>query len=96
MKIMIYSVYDIKTKVFGQPNFMLNKGAALRAWQDAANDQQSNIGKHPADYTMFEIGEWDDETGQVKMHPTKINLGTALEFKRNEPTMAVQEQQGVI
>lgn len=91
MKIMIYSVYDSKTGVFGQPNFLINRGAALRAWQEAANDNQSNIGKYPADFTMFEIGYWDDETGNVSMHNTKVSLGTALEFKRDQTPTVVND-----
>lgn len=81
MKIQVFSVYDSKTQVWGQPNFLLNKGAAMRAWGEAANDTQSNIGKHPADFTMFHIAEWDDETGTLTMLKAKENLGTALEFK---------------
>lgn len=83
MKIQIFSVYDSKTGVYAQPNFLINKGAAMRAWQDAANDKSMNIGKHPADYTMFHIAEWDDETGQITMLKAPINLGCALEFQRD-------------
>lgn len=86
MKIMLYSVYDSKAAVYGQPNFLLNRGTALRAWQDACNDAQSNVGKHPADFTMFEIGSWDDETGQITMHAAPISLGNALEFQRQFQT----------
>lgn len=92
MKIHIYSVYDSKTEVYGQPNFMLNKGTALRAWQDAANDPQSTISKHPADFTMFEIGYWDDDTGTIVMHPAKISLGTALEFIKPNPINLIQQE----
>lgn len=84
MKIAIFSVYDSKTKIFGQPNFLINKGAAIRAWSEAANDKQSNIGKHPADYTMFYIADWDDETGTITMRDVKENLGTAIEYIRTE------------
>lgn len=90
MKIMIYSVYDSKTGVFGQPNFLINRGAALRAWQEAANDPQSNICKYPSDFTMFEIGYWEDETGTITMLDAKISLGTALEFKRDEQQFPVK------
>lgn len=84
MKIMVFSVYDSKTEVYGQPNFMVNRGAALRAWIDACNDPNTQIFKHPGDFTMFEIGEWDDEKGEIKMHPAKISLGVATEFKKQE------------
>lgn len=91
MKIQIFSVFDSKTGVYGQPNFLLNKGAALRAWQDVANDTSSNIGRHPADHTMFHIGTWDDETGTVTMLEAKENLGCALEFVKPNPIPFAQQ-----
>lgn len=86
MKMHVYSVYDTKAKVFSQPNFLLNKGVALRAWEQAANDPQNSISQNPGDYTMFEIGTWDDEKGEFQNHPAKISLGLAVEFVRaNRP-----------
>lgn len=82
MKAMIYAVYDAKAEVYSQPHFLLNRGTAFRAWEEAANDNSTQIGKYPADFTMFEIGEWDDQTGTITMLKAKISLGTALELKK--------------
>lgn len=82
MKTMVYAVYDSKTEMYSTPHFIVNKGTALRSWVDAANAPDSHIAKHPGDYTMFEIGTWDDVRGEIVMHHAKISLGTALEFKK--------------
>lgn len=84
MKMQVFSVFDSKTKVFSQPNFLVNKGAALRAWMDACNDPQSNISKHPEDFTFFHIGEYDDENGTFENLKTPESLGCAIQFVRNE------------
>lgn len=86
MTMMIYAIYDSKTEIYSQPHFLINKGTASRAWADAANDPQSPFSKHPADYTMFEIGHYNDITGNITMHQAKIPIGSALEFRQGKQT----------
>lgn len=89
MMIEIFSVFDSKTKIYSQPQFMLNKGVALRTWVDVANDPQSAISKHPGDYSLFKLGVFNDETGQITMDDAYENLGTALQYKND------QQQKGI-
>lgn len=80
MKLKMYTVYDSKAEAYKTPFFMQTKGLALRSWEDTVNDQQTTFYKHPGDFTLFEVGEYDDQTGEVVNWETKISLGTALEF----------------
>jgi hypothetical protein len=82
MKYNIYSVYDAAAEGFLQPFFMTNKGQAVRAFSDLANDPSHNFGKHPEDYTLFELGEYDDKNAQITQHQTPVSLGLAVEFKK--------------
>lgn len=84
MKLNIYAIYDSKIEAYMQPFFMRTKGEALRAWEELANDSKSNISKHPADFTLFEIGEYDDQTGAVKANEARVNIGNALEWVKGE------------
>lgn len=63
MKLLAYSVYDLKALIFHPPFFMPTDGAALRAFTDTANDLNTSIGRHPADFVLFCVGEYDDQTG---------------------------------
>lgn len=63
----MFSVFDSKAVVFGLPIFVPTKGAAIRSFSDVANDPKSSIGKHPEDYSLFYLGEFDDSTGSF--HP---------------------------
>lgn len=80
----IYTVYDSKAEFYMFPFPHRNKGEALRAFADAVNDPKTTIGKYPSDYTLFEIGDYNEITGDVSMYVAKVSLGTAIEFK--EPT----------
>lgn len=87
MILKIYSIYDSKVEAFGTPHFLLNKGTFSRAIMEALNDPQISFSKYPADFTAFEIGEWDDTTGTLKMYTAKINLGTLTEYLAQMPAL---------
>lgn len=76
----LYSVYDSVAETWGKPFPMKNKGEAIRGFAQAVNDQQTQLNQHPEDYTLFEIGEWDDDSGVVYMHDAKVSCGVAIEY----------------
>lgn len=65
MKQKVFSVFDDKAKAYMLPFFQPEKGMAVRMFSDAVNDPQSLFGKHPEDFTLFFVGEFDLETGEV-------------------------------
>lgn len=81
MKQYIFSVYDSKAEMFNQPMFFKAKPEALRAFQDEANRLDSAIFKHPGDYSLFLIGEFDVETGLITPLTPPQSLGLGLEFQ---------------
>jgi len=82
MKIKLFSVYDTKLASFRFPFFMLTSGAAIRGFMETANDGKSEISKYPSDFTLFEHGCFDDETGKFETLLTPNNLGVASTFKQ--------------
>lgn len=76
----VFSVYDSKAEAYLPPFMMTTKGQAIRAFQDAITDGKSQFCKHPQDYTLFEIAEFDDSVGTYVMHIDKKNLGLASEY----------------
>ena len=79
MKIKMFTVFDSKVGAYLQPFFMQSTGAAMRAFEDSCNDPQMQFNKHPADFTLFEIGEYDDSDASVILLENKISLVSALE-----------------
>lgn len=71
----IFSVYDSKAEAYLQPFFTNTDGAAIRMFSDVVNDPDHGFSKHPGDYTLFSLGEWDEVTGQFAIAATAYNLG---------------------
>lgn len=80
-KTKLFTIYDSKTEVFNLPMHLLSTGEAIRTFTEWANDPKSQICKYPADFTLFEIGEYDNATGRFYESETKKNLGLAIEFQ---------------
>nr|QJB19262.1 MAG: nonstructural protein [Microvirus sp.] len=76
----VYSVMDEKAKAYAQPFFLEHDGMALRAFNDVANDPQSNICKHAADFTLWKLGEFDDVSGIFRSVKPEF-LAKAVDFK---------------
>ena len=62
----IYSLYDKKSKLYGNTFTSVNDGTAIREMQQAVSSEGSIIQKYPSDYALFKISEWDDESGMIK------------------------------
>jgi hypothetical protein len=76
----VFTVYDEKSNAYLQPFFLDTKGQAIRAITDCVNDIGHAFGRHPSDYTLFHLGEYDDSTGQF-ITDQKKSLGSLVEFK---------------
>lgn len=82
MILKVFSIYDSKAEAFLQPFYMQSKGAAIRSFADAVSDEKTMFFKHPSDYTLFELGEFDDSNASFNLHISPISLGLAVEFKK--------------
>ena len=78
----IYTVYDSKAEAYMKPFFTTTKGLALRSFVDEANKPGTSLNTYPSDYTLFEIGMYDEQKGIITMHKAHETLGTALEHIR--------------
>ena len=79
----IVSVYDTVAKVYGPPLAFLNAGEGVRWFSDMVNNpqDQSNIYKHPKDFVLFELGSYDDQSGEILSHKIPTRLGLGSDFK---------------
>lgn len=87
----IYTMYDAKAKSYFQPFFMINDEVAIRAVQQAVNEQGHQFNKFPEDFYLYEIGEYDEKTGMVK-HKDKRAIATAVELLENVTSEYIAEQ----
>lgn len=76
----IISVYDSKAGIFNQPMYFISTAEAVRSFIDQVNTKDSAIQKHPEDYTLFLIGEFNLETGELIKQNTPVSLGLAQDY----------------
>jgi len=63
MKLLVFAVHDTKVNAFMPPFTMRSRGEAVRSFMDAVSDGQSSFCKHPEDFALWSLGEWDDGSG---------------------------------
>lgn len=80
----VFSVYDSKVEAYLNPIFLRSKGEAVRVFSAAVNSSDHQFAAHPSDFTLFELGSWDEEKAKFVLHSTPISVGVALEFVKNE------------
>lgn len=84
----MFTVYDSKVGAFLMPFFMRSTPEAIRGWIDVVNDPSTKFNKYPEDYTLFEIGEYDEVNGTVTMLPAKVSHGVAIEYVKQTQTVS--------
>lgn len=88
----IFSIYDSKAEAYMLPFFQPTIGTALRSVQIAANDPESMIHRYAEDYTLFQIGTWDERAGVIIMEGAKLSIANLAELRKPEPQMPLFPQ----
>lgn len=76
----MFTVYDAKAEAFLPPFILPKTTMAQRTFSDCANSDTHQFGANPEDYTLFKLGNWDDESGKLDELETPRSLGLALEY----------------
>lgn len=55
---------------FNRPFFTPTTGAAIRAFSDEVNrsDANNEMNRHPADFSLYSLGTYDDQTAVFQQH----------------------------
>lgn len=82
MKHKVFTVFDEKAGAH-LPIFMMHREEmAQRVFGDCVNSADHAFAKHPADYTLFQIGEFDDSLGKLIPCEANRNLGNGVTYLR--------------
>ena len=65
MKYTVFTVFDSKAKLHLTPFFLRSVAEAVRAFGDLCNESDHQFGKHPEDYLLVNIGEYDETSGSL-------------------------------
>lgn len=67
----IFTIHDSGAKAYLAPFFLHSEGIAIRTFTDCVNDPDHAFGRHPKDYTLMEIGTFDDNKGKISNYQTQ-------------------------
>lgn len=81
MKTKIYSVYDSKSKAFQPPSVFRTSDEAIRQFGVQITEPGSPFFKYAEDFSLFECGSFDDESGMIESYPP-IQVVTAIQLSR--------------
>lgn len=76
----LFTVWDAKAEFWLYPFASDATGLAVRSFETCVNDEKHEFNRYASDYTLFEIGEWDQLTCYFHIYEVKINLGNAIQF----------------
>jgi hypothetical protein len=84
MKQIICTVKDRAADAYGRPMFVPSAGVAIRSFSDEINrnNADNQLFNHPDDFDLYELGEFDDNTGLFALHeqPKLLSLGKQVKI----------------
>jgi len=84
MKLTLCTVKDRAADAFGRPMFVRSIGEAIRSFSDEVNrsGDDNQLYNHSDDFDLFELGEFDDNTGLFVLHeqPKLVSLGKQVKI----------------
>lgn len=76
----LFSVYDSKAELYMPPVTYRTRGEAIRSFQAACEDKQSQFHKYPSDFTLVEIGSFIESSGLIVGSETPTIVVNASDF----------------
>ena len=87
MKINVYTIYDSAAQVAERPFVARADGEALRAFGDLCTRAGTQISDHPEQFTLFRIGQYDDNKMQIEPEPA-VSLANGVEMVKEAQEIA--------
>lgn len=68
MKRHVYTVLDCKAASYSRPLVEDSDASAVRMIASVIRDGDNMMSRYPGDYSLWCIGEWDDQSGELTAH----------------------------
>lgn len=78
MKISVCAVHDKKTGTYDAVFTTRHNGDAIRSWDVIRKDDKTKYGKHPADFDLYQIATFDDQSGQIEPLQPATHLASGV------------------
>lgn len=68
------SIYDIKSNLFWAPQLFRSELDFTRACQEGAKDPTSMLAKHPDDFELVIVGQWDEQQALLNHDHKRLGI----------------------
>ena len=76
----LYAIHDNKASFFMTPWPCRNVGIARREFAGACANPETAMGKFPADFVLYHVGEYDDHDASVKSLTLPVRICDGVEI----------------
>jgi hypothetical protein len=90
MTINLFTVYDAAAARYLEPFHAPTIEYAIRQFRSSVEQEGHMFAKYPEDYTLFHIGEYNQETGLLTPNAAPVSLGVAITFVPQTPSLQVE------
>ncbi len=66
MKVQCYAIFDTCSGIYEKPFFHTADDVVRREFQDVVNTADHPINKHPEHYSVWRLGNFDNNTGKIQ------------------------------
>lgn len=81
MILKMFTVRDAKAEMYNSPFAKRTMGEGERAFEMLAKDKESMLFKHPEDYDLYYLGDYDDVKGVIIPLDTPQHVAKAITFQ---------------
>lgn len=81
MILKVFGIYDSKVNAWLPPFMMKHIGDAERALKAHVNDPEHNFSKYAEDFTLFELGSWDDSNCKYALLEAPHSVSVLIQYK---------------
>lgn len=80
----VYAIYDSAANVFTAPTIDISDASAVRSFQQAIANSGSVMNFKPDDFSLFQVGTFDVETGELAPFtpPSRLVVGSDVDSRK--------------
>lgn len=84
MKYGVYAIYDSAAHVFTAPTIDISDASAVRSFQQAIANSGSVMNFKPDDFSLYQVGTFDVETGELEPStpPSRLIVGSDGDYRK--------------
>lgn len=73
---LMFCIYDSKAEYYRSPVTLRSQAEAMRSVGFLPLEKDTDFGKFPGDFYLYEVGRFDEQTAEIVPHEVKIPLGS--------------------